>query len=85
MYPYLSNIMLVMDTAYVLSILYSDTIPPAIVHVILHYVLLLRLRVLTLRWANIYQALFLLGASGYVFPILIGILIAMRIKAECYG
>lgn len=49
------------------------------------YVLLLWLGVLTLWKANIYQAIFMLSASEYVFPILIGILIAVRIKAECYG
>lgn len=85
MYPYLSNIMLLMAIAYALSILYPKMNPSAIVHSILLYVLLLRLGVLTLWKANIYQALFMLCASEYVFPILIGILIAMRIKAECYG
>lgn len=48
MYPYLSNIMPLMAIAYALSILYSEMIPPAIVHSILLYVVLLRLRVLTL-------------------------------------
>ena len=85
MYGYLSNIMLLMAIAYALSILYSMTIPPAIVHSILLYVPRLQPRVLTQWWANIYPVLLPLCASGYVFPILIGILIATRIKAECSG
>lgn len=81
MYPYLSNIMLLMAIAYALSILYSLSYCTQY----FTYVLLLWLGVLTLWKANIYQAIFMLSASEYVFPILIGILIAVRIKAECYG
>lgn len=47
MYPYLSNIMPLMVIACALSILYSKMIPPAIVHIILLYVLRLKLEVLT--------------------------------------
>lgn len=66
--------------AYALAILYSNMIPPVIVHSILLGVLWLQPRVLTQWWANIYKS-FACSVSGYVFHILIGILIATRIKA----